>query len=75
MHEAHVGDIYDLSPTVWSIFLVQHVKAVRNGGWKAESEHVQKLLSFENLYNWLEVQSERGEAFNVRDSSTAAGHS
>ena len=70
VHEAHVGDIYDLSPTVWSIFLVQHVKAVRNGGWKAESEHVQKLLSFENLYNWLEVQSERGEAFNVRDSST-----
>ena len=52
MHEAHIGDNYDLNPTVWSIFLVQHVKALRNGGWTAESAHIQELLSFETLYGW-----------------------
>ena len=52
VHEAHIGDNYDLNPTVWSIFLVQHVKAMRNGGWTAESAHIQELLSFENLYGW-----------------------
>ena len=67
VHEGHVGDIYDLNSTTWAIWMVQHVRAVRLGGWTAESEGVRDLLSFENLYAWLAEQAKRGEQFNVRD--------
>ena len=67
VHEGHTGDIYDLNPTTWAIWLVQHVRAVRLGAWTAESESVRDLLSFENLYRWLAEQAARGEQFNVRD--------
>ena len=68
--EGHVSDIYDLSPTTWSIWLVQHTIATRLGGWTAESPQQRQILSFEGLYRWLEVQHARGEARNLYDPST-----
>ena len=70
VRNGHVGDIYDLNATTWSIWLVQHTKAVRRGAWEAESEAVQKVLSFEYLYLWLGTQHGRGERWNVYDPST-----
>jgi len=35
--EEHTSDIYDVNPTTWSIWLVQHTIATRAGGWTAES--------------------------------------
>ena len=69
--EEHTSDIYDLNPTTWSIWLVQHTIATRAGGlWTAESSQQQQKLSFEGLYRWLDVQHARGEARNLYDSST-----
>ena len=70
IRQAHVGDIYDLNPTTWSIWLVQHTKAIHRGGWSVDSEVAQDLLSFEYLYRWLEVQHERGDRWSVYDPST-----
>jgi len=70
VRNGHVGDIYDLNATTWSIWLVQHTKAVRRGAWEAESEAVQNVLSFEYLYHWLESQHERGGRWSVHDPST-----
>ena len=50
--------------------MVQHVKAVRRGSYTAESGQAQFLLSFQNLYDWLEEQHARGEQFNVTDPGT-----
>ena len=68
--EGHMGDIYDLNPTTWSIWLVQHTIATRLGAWTAESPQQRQILSFEGLYRWLEVQHARGEARNLYDPST-----
>ena len=68
--EGHVSDIYDLNPTTWSIWLVQHTIATRLGGWTAESPQQRQILSFEGLYRWLEVQHARGETRNLYDPST-----
>ena len=68
--EEHTSDIYDVNPTTWSIWLVQHTIATRAGGWTAESPPQQQKLSFEGLYRWLEVQHARGEARNLYDPST-----
>lgn len=68
--EGHTGDIYDLNPTTWAIWLVQHAHATRNGAWTAESEASQRALSFEHLYRWLETQHARGEQMNLYDPST-----
>ena len=69
--EEHTSDIYDLNPTTWSIWLVQHTIATRAGGlWTAESSQQQQKLSFDGLYRWLDVQHARGEARNLYDSST-----
>ena len=70
LYNKHIGDRYDLSATTWAIFLVQHVKAVRNGSWTAESAASQAIISFENLYNWLAEQHKRGERFDVKDAGT-----
>ena len=64
-HEAHTGDIYDLNPTTWAIWMVQYVYAVRKGSWTAESAQAQRKLSFETLYAWLRAQHERGEQFYI----------
>ena len=63
--EEHTSDIYDLNPTTWSIWLVQHTTATRVGAWTAESPQQRQTLSFEGLYRWLEVQHARGEARNL----------
>jgi hypothetical protein len=68
--EGHVSDIYDLNPTTWSIWLVQHTIATRLGAWTAESPQQRQILSFEGLYRWLEVQHARGEARNLYNPST-----
>ena len=69
-HEAHTGDIYDLNPTTWAIWMVQYVYAVRRGSWTAESAQAQHTLSFETLYAWLKTQHERGEQFYVYEPGT-----
>ena len=68
--EGHTSDIYDLNPTTWSIWLVQHTIATRAGAWTAESPQQRQKLSFEGLYGWLEVQHARGESRNLYDPST-----
>jgi len=66
----HVGDIYDMNPTVWAIWLVQNQHALKAGGWKVESVAAQQRLSFENLYLWLREQHARGENKNLYDPTT-----
>ena len=69
-HDEHTGDIYDLNSTTWAIWMVQHVRAVRLGSWTAESDQSRFVLSFQNLYDWLQVQHKRGEEFYVKDAAT-----
>ena len=68
--ESHVGDIYDMNATAYTIWLIQHTYARRNGGWTAVSEQQQRQWSFESLYRWLEVQHARGVMRYLYDSST-----
>ena len=68
--EGHVGDIYDMNATVYTIWLIQHAYAMRNGGWTAVSEQQQRQWSFESLYRWLEVQHARGVMRYLYDPST-----
>ena len=65
--EEHTSDIYDVNPTTWCIWLVQHTIATRAGAWTAESPQQRQRLSFEGLYRWLEVPHARGEARNLYD--------
>ena len=51
--EEHTADVYDMSPTVWAVWLVQLVYALRVGGWTAESDEIRERMSFEALYGWL----------------------
>ena len=69
-HAAHTGDIYDLNPTTWAIWMVQYVYAVRKGSWTAESQQAQHTLTFETLHDWLKAQHERGENFYVYEPGT-----
>ena len=69
-HEAHTGDIYDLNPTTWAIWMIQYVYSVRKGSWTAESAQAQRTLTFETLYDWLKTQHERGENFYVYEPGT-----
>ena len=69
-HEAHTGDIYDLNPATWAIWMVQHMYAVRQGSWTVESAQAQQKLSFETLYAWLKAQHERGEQFYIFEPGT-----
>ena len=71
--EDHVADIYDLNPTTWAIWMVQHSYALRVGSWTVESVEAQNVFSFENLYAWLAEQHARGESFNVRDVAYERG--
>ena len=69
-HEQHTGDIYDLNPTTWAVWLIQWVYAVRKGSWTAESTQAQHTLTFETLYEWLKTQHERGEQFYIYEPGT-----
>jgi len=66
----HVGDIYDMNPTVWAIWLVQNQHALKMQGWKVESVEAQHRVSFENLYIWLKSQHDRGDSYNLYDHVT-----
>eukprot|EP00966_Prymnesium_polylepis_P140419 3243496-Prymnesium_polylepis.1 len=66
----HIGDIYDMNPTVWSIWLVQRVHTLKVSAWTVESTKAQQRLSFENLYRWLEQQHARRERHGLRDPTT-----
>ena len=68
--QQHVGDIYDMNPTVWAIWLVQHVHAVKAGGWTVASLEGQVLWSVAGMYTFLEAMSERGDLTVVRDPIT-----
>ena len=48
--EGHTSDIYDLNPTTWSIWLVQHTIATRIGTWTVESLQQQQKLR--QLIHW-----------------------
>lgn len=63
--EEHTADVYDLNSTVWAIWFVQLVYALRVGGWVAESAQVQERMSFETLYGWL--HGRRGQRRNLLD--------
>ena len=61
----HKGDIYDMNPTCYAIWLVQNQHALKAGGWQVETAKAQQMLSFEGLYRWLEAQHARGENRNL----------
>ena len=61
----HKGDIYDMNPTCYAIWLVQNQHAIKAGGWQVETARAQQMLSFEALYRWLEAQHARGENRNL----------
>ena len=67
---AHKGDIYDMNPTCWAIWLVQNQHALKARGWMAETDAVQRRLRFEALYRWLGEQHARGENKNLYDPAT-----
>ena len=46
----HVGDIYDLNPTAWVIWLVQRADVMRVGSWTVETAGAQQRLAFDSLY-------------------------
>jgi len=68
MTESREGDIYDLNPTVWAIWMVQHVVSVRIGSWTSDSSAQQHALSFSNLYEFLRTQHARQEEWTVYDT-------
>ena len=68
--QEHIGDIYDMNPTVWAIWLVQHVHAVKRGGWTVTSIQDQILWSVAGMYTFLEAMSERRELTVIRDPAT-----
>ena len=68
--EAHAGDIYDLNPTTWAIWMIQYIYAVRKGSWTASSAQAQHTLTFDTLYEWLKAQHERGEQFYIYEPGT-----
>lgn len=66
----HVGDIYDMSPICWAIWLTQQAYARRVGAWTVESEAARYLLSFEGLYRFMERRAARRENKNLYDHTT-----
>ena len=63
--EEHTADVYDMNPTVWAVWLVQLVYALRVGGWTAESDEIRERMSFEALYGWLHAR--RGQRRDLLD--------
>ena len=53
---------------------MQHAYATRKGSWTAESKNQQILLSFENLYTWIELQHSRRENKFIKDDATGFVH-
>jgi hypothetical protein len=70
--QGHSGDIYDGNAVLYSIWLVQHLHAVRAGGWTVESLQDQLLWSSAGMYVFLEAMHARGDRYVVRDPTTRA---
>ena len=71
VQQGHVGSSYDMSPTVWACWMVQHTMSVRTGGvWQVESAPQQHAWSFENLYLFLKTMHARGDRLTIRDPLT-----
>ena len=68
--QQHIGDVYDMSPTVWAIWLVQHVHAIKAGGWTVASQQDKLLWSVAGMYTFLEAMHERGDVTVIRDPAT-----
>jgi hypothetical protein len=68
--EGHIGDIYDLNPTIWAIFLVQNLHAVRMGDWAVHSVQDRLLFSMTGMYQFLEEMHARGDLQVIRDPTT-----
>ena len=66
----HVGDIYDLNPTIWAIWLVQRAHFLRVGSWAVETADAQQRLAFESLYRWLESRHSLHERKDIRSETT-----
>ena len=68
--QSHVGDDYDLNPTIWAILLVQNLHAVRMGDWTVHTLADQLLWSMAGMYTFLEEMHSRGDWFYIRDPAT-----
>ena len=68
--QGHKGDQYDVNPTLWAIWLVQHVHAVRAGGWTVERFSDKLLWMTAGMYTFLQAMHTRGDVFIVRDPTT-----
>lgn len=68
--EGHKGDLYDVNPTLWAIWLIQHLHAVRAGGWTVERVSDQLLWSTSGMYAFLRDRSALGEWFLIKDPAT-----
>ena len=66
----HTGNIYDMSPTVWCCWLVQHVFASRSGCWEVESVQQQLRWCISGMYVFLEAIHARGDRITLRDQET-----
>ena len=70
--QGHTGDVYDVNPTLWAIWLIQHLHAVRAGGWTVERISDQLLWSTAGMYEFLKSRSAASGQFVVRDPMTKA---
>ena len=60
LRAGHTASIYDMSPIVWAIWLVQHAHATRTGGWTVASLQAQLKMSVVGGYIFLEHQHSLG---------------
>ena len=70
VQQGHTASDYDMSPTVWACWLVQHCLATRSGGWQVESMQQQLRWSFAGMYVFLEAMHARGDRQIIRDPLT-----
>ena len=71
VRQGHAASDYDMSPTVWACWLVQHVLSVRSGGgWQVESVQQQLRWSFAGMYVFLQAMHARGDLLTIRDPLT-----
>ncbi|MGZ0214134.1 MAG: hypothetical protein ACKVI4_16780, partial [Actinomycetales bacterium] len=68
----HTSTIYDMSPTVWAMWMVQNVLATRTGGWQVQSRQQQLRWCLAGMYAFLEAMHARGDRLTLRDPATKA---
>ena len=62
--------VWQLSPTVWAIWLVQYAYATSNGGWLVKTFEDVLNLSFAGMYAFLEHQHRQGGSRNLYESGS-----